>query len=64
MHDVVLLVIWFSVNIGAMVLTMFIPHIFSDAPKTERLHDHVAHLSLGEGRPEQRVLVGEIGEAA
>ena len=64
MHDVTLLVIWFSVNIGGMILTMFIQHIFSDVPKAEGLRDHVTHLSLGEGRQEQRVLVSEIGEAA
>ena len=64
MHDAALLVIWFSVNIGGMILTMFIPHIFSEVPKTEGLQDHVARVQSGEGRQEQGALVGELGQAA
>lgn len=64
MHEMAILVVWFSVNIGGMILTMFIPHLFPDAPKSEEQHGRVAHVPSRDSRQEQPVLVGEIGEAA
>lgn len=64
MHEMAISIIWFSLVIGGMILTMFIPHIFPDAPKSRRPDDRVAPVPSGDERQEHGALVGEMGEAA
>ena len=64
MDEMAILIIWFSLIIGGMILTMFIPHIFPDAPNSRRQYDRVAPVQSRDERQEHRALVGEMGEAA
>ena len=52
------------VDYRGMILTMFIPHIFPDAPNSRRQYDRVAPVQSRDERQEHRALVGEMGEAA
>lgn len=64
MHETTVLVIWFSLNIITMMLTMFIPHIFADTHRNRRGQDRPGRVPLTEGMAEERVAMVRIGKAA
>jgi hypothetical protein len=64
MHDVEALIIWSTLNLAGMMLTLLMLHIVSDSPGSGRKHDQLVPVYSEEGISEEDAAMVEIGKAA
>ncbi|OQW31581.1 MAG: hypothetical protein A4E19_08185 [Nitrospira sp. SG-bin1] len=64
MHEVAVLIVWFALNIAAMILTMLMPHVFADSPGSRKKHDQPVLVLSEDGITEERTAMVPIGKAA
>jgi hypothetical protein len=64
MHEIAILIIWFSSIIAGMMLTMLLPHIFPEASGNGERQDELVPMSSEEELRERSTSEVPVGKAA